>query len=278
MSNSGNVMLVLAVGSTLAAVMLYGVGAVYQQVGAKQVPEQTEFDILMLAQLLRQPYYAIGIVCGLIGWMLSLIALRSLPLFLVQSALAASVAVTAVYASYHYHTKLPVSDRLAIGGLVVGIAILTAAALPGPARSTDPDFITGLTIAPIGVILVASVILGSIKKSQGARALAAVAGVCFSGAALGARAITLPDRAVLLFANPLAWAVLAYTLVGAITFAVSLQRGSAANTAAVSHAGEISIPTILGITFLGEGVRPGFWPAIIIGCVVIIASVRQLSA
>ncbi len=278
MGDPSNVMLVIAVGSTLAAVLLYGVGAVYQQIGAKQVPEQTEFNVLIMAQLLRQPYYAVGIICGLVGWALSLIALRSLPLFLVQSALAASVAVTAVYAGYHYHVKLPVSDRLAIGGLVVGIAALTAAALPGPARPTDPNFITGLTLAPIAIGLAASVVLGSLKKHQGPRALAAIAGICFSGAALGARAITLPSHLALLAASPLAWAVLAYTVVGAITFAGSLQRGSAANTAAVSHAGEISIPTILGITFLGEGVRPGFWPAIVIGCLVIIMSVRQLSA
>lgn len=269
---------IVALVSALGAACLYGASTALEQIGTHQLPRQTTFNPLVLLKFLVQPWYALGLACGLVGWLLSLVALRTLPLFLVQSILAASIATTALAAGYYSHVKLPSRDRWAVGGVVLGVIILTGIALPGAANTSDHNFLLGLTLAPVVIIAAAILILQRSGRTKGGPLMATLAGTCFSGAALGVRAIIIPEHFYLLVVTPLFWAVLAYTIVGAFLFTVSLQRASAVSIAAISHACEVLIPAVLGAVFLGDRIRPGLWPGTIIGCVLVLASAIELSA
>lgn len=266
-----------AVVSALAAACLYGASTALEQIGSSRIPNQTTFNLFALLRFLAQPWYVLGLLCGAAGLPLAVVALRTLPLFLVQSILASSVAATALTTGYYSHIKLTTRERLAVGGVMLGIIILTLIALPGGATIGDDNFIIGLIFAPLVIAVAASLLLRASGKTGSGALLATLAGACFSGSALGVRAIVIPVHAYLLAANPLVWAVLAYTLIGTFLFTISLQRSSAVGIAAVSHACEVLIPAILGTIFLGDRIRPGLWPGTIIGCVLVVASAIELS-
>ncbi len=75
--------------SAATAALAYGAGSVLQAQGVGAACNGG-------AQLLAQRRYVLGLALDLLGFLATAVALRSLPLFLVQSALAGSIGVTAL--------------------------------------------------------------------------------------------------------------------------------------------------------------------------------------
>ena len=78
--------------AAVAAAVCYGVASVLQAVGARRVSAGNPL------RALTQPPYLAGLALDGLGFAAQVLALRSLPVFAVQAALAASLAVTAVAA------------------------------------------------------------------------------------------------------------------------------------------------------------------------------------
>ena len=74
----------------------YGVASVLQSVGARRVATAT--GVTGLAAILIQVPYLIGLGLDGVAFVANVVALRELPLFLVQTVLSASIGVTAVLA------------------------------------------------------------------------------------------------------------------------------------------------------------------------------------
>ena len=79
----------------LAAALCYGVASVLQAVAAARTSSGAAVDPRLLGRLLTQGPYLAGLGLDGVGFAASLLALRSLPLFLVESAVASSIGVTA---------------------------------------------------------------------------------------------------------------------------------------------------------------------------------------
>ena len=266
----------LALAAAFGCALCYGVGSVLEQIGARREEAATSLDPRLLVRLAGQLPYLAGLGLDGVGWVLSLVALRSLPLFLVQSAVAASIAVTAVVARLVLHTKLDRADLVTIGVIIAGLVVLALAAAPDDARPVGAPFRLVLVLGvPVLAVLAAG--MARAEVGRGALGLAAVAGLAFSGTAIAGRVVAIPDDLVAIVREPVAWALVGYGVMGILVFSIALQRGSVTTTNAMLFAIETVVPTLIGVVFLGDRARAGRWPAMVIGCAATIAGAIALA-
>ena len=90
-----NLALFAAAGITIS----YGLATVLQSVGAKSTAGSEGLDPGLMVRLLRSVPYLIGLALDGAGFLLTVVALQSLPLFVVEAFTAGALAVTAVAAA-----------------------------------------------------------------------------------------------------------------------------------------------------------------------------------
>jgi drug/metabolite transporter (DMT)-like permease len=239
--------------AAIAGTLLYGVASVAQSYAAQRASG---------AAVLRHPVYLAGLGCDLLAWIASLVALRSLPLFAVQSLLAGSLAVTVVLAALVLHVPVGPAGRVATAGVVLGLVLVSWSAGPESTLAAPGWFVALLGALFAAVVLAALALYGR----GGSIALAAVAALGFSGAAMAARALaTAPLDLAHLVTDPVAWMVLAFGVVGAVLYARSLERGEVGPATATLWVIEVLVPGGVGVLVLGDTVRPGTTVPAVVG-------------
>lgn len=247
-----------------AAAVLYGVASVLQGAGARRARGPA---------VLAQPLYVVGLACDGLAWVTSLVALRGLPLFVVQSVLAASVAVTVLLARRFLDAPpLRARDVAALGGLVAALAVLAVAFLPGPAVASG-----GLAAWLLGGGAAVLLALGATYARGGSLLLAAIAGAAFAGAAVAARGVDLTGGAVGVATEPVAWAVLVLGAAGTVAYARALERGGTGPATAVLWSAETVLAGVAGVMLLGDGLRPGWVAAAAVAVAVALAGCAVLA-
>ena len=236
--------MILALAAALVGTLAYGGASVLQAVGASQASGPA---------VVRRPVYLVGLAADGVAWVASLVALRHLSLFAVQSLLAGSVAVTVVLAWVFLGARLRPRD---VGALVAVLAGLVgvAAAFGVQDAPVAPGWFTAA--AWVALLATAAAVLLTYRRGP-AGAVALLAGTAFAGAAVCARGFhggrTLLDIAI----DPLAWAVAGFGVVGALAYARALERGSVGPVTAVLWVVEVIVAGLVGVAVLGDGVRPG---------------------
>jgi hypothetical protein len=257
----------LALLAAAVGALAYGGGSVLQAVAANRAAAAGH-GVLGVA---RQWLYVAGLACDLAGWLLSLAALRRLPLFAVQAILAGSLAVTVVLAAAVMHVRVRRADLYAICVIIAALVVLGAAA--------DAEH-----SQPVGRGVKAVLLGGLPLVMAGARAAArwstpvvtgATAGLAFGGAALCARAI--PDHPALI-SQPLAYALLAYGATGMFAYAHALEHGDVGPITAALWVTEIVVPAALGVAVLGDHARPAWAPAAVFACAAAVGATVVLAA
>ena len=267
---------VFPIASAAGAALCYGTGTVLQDVAAHRVEQSTSLDLRLLLRLGRQLPYLSGLAVDFLGWVLSLVALRSLPLFVVQPAVSASVGVTAVGAAIFLHERLNRSQIVAVGLLLVGLTFLgLCASAEGPGHIGAAG--GGLLLCGTGVVAIAGVVCARTKTHRTGPVLASLAGVAFGGTALAARVLVVPDIWTRLLRDPVVWALVAYGVLGTLLFATALQHGPVTIVTAALFASETIGPAAIGVLFLGDRVKPGTAPLAVSGFIVTITCVLVLS-
>lgn len=245
----------------------YGVASVLQSVGAHRAAAPGTGFVRALAHQL--PYLA-GVGLDMVGFAASVVALRGLPLFFVQSAVAGSVGVTAAVSARYLGARLSRPEQLALVVLVVGLVLLAASARP-EAPTPLPEAARWTLLAGVALMAVAG---AASARRGGAVLLGLLAGLGFSGVGIAARSWRLPSDPAAVLADPTVWAVIGYGVIGALLFAAALQRGRVTATAAVTFAAETCLPTAVGVAFLGDRPRTGLMPLAVVGfCCALGASV-----
>ncbi|MEO5878381.1 MAG: hypothetical protein ABIS86_22165 [Streptosporangiaceae bacterium] len=237
----------------LAASVCFGVGSVLQALAARATTATAGVDPGLLLRLTGQWRFLAGIGLDLLGFLLELAALRSLPLFVVQAIIASSLAVTAVTAGLIMKIRLLPAEWAAIGVVCAGLALLGLAA---GKESPDPVPVTIKWVLLGSVILLGGLGMAAGRLTGRARALTlgAVAGLGFSVVAMGARALTgfAPGNLV---RDPAAYALALGGVVAILFFATALQRGSVTTATAAVVIAETVVPAALGVWFFGDTTR-----------------------
>ncbi|MCW2944706.1 MAG: integral rane protein [Actinoallomurus sp.] len=246
----------------IAAAVCFGVASVMQAVAARSAPAGEGVDLRLLVRLVGQVPFVAGLGLDLLGFLAELVALRSLPLFVVQAAVAANLAVTAVVAARVLHTRLSAREWIAVAAVCAGLAML------GLASGHENPAAVGLRfrfvlLGCVAVIGVAGIVVGRIRGEAGSVALGLVAGLGFGFVAIGARVLTSLSPLDLL-RDPAAYVVASGGLVAFVFFATALQRGSVTTTTAAVVVAETVVPALIGVLLLGDRTRHGFeWVAVV---------------
>jgi hypothetical protein len=267
--------MVLGMACALFAALGYGCASVLQSVAARRVESGSGLDPRLLVRLARSVPYVSGLGLDLAAFVASLVALRTLPLFLVQSAVAASVGVTAVIAAA-MGARL---RRREIASLVIlgsGLLLLASSAQPEQGTPLALGIRWGLLSAVI-VLGAAGALVARANGRSSAQALAVLAGLAFTVVAVSARSLSVPSAPLRVLADPGLWAILALGGLGMLLFTTSLQRGSVTSTTALTFAVETIVPAGIGLAFLGDTTRRGFALVAAVGFVLTITGALALA-
>ncbi len=248
--------MLIGLAAALGAAVLFGVLAVVQ---ARAIRQHGLLSRLM----------AVVLAGYLLGWLLHLVAIARLPLYLAQAGVAVSLVVTALVASFVMSEPLHASQWLAVGGIVVGLAVLAVAAGPiGHSR-----FTAGTTLT-LWLALAGNALLGLIAGRFGGRgsgiALGVLAGVAYGLSPVATRALVDPARGL-----PTLFAVLSIGLFGALGFVLytyAMQRAAVTAATAPLVVLQTLLPATIGLLAFGDQVRPGWWiPALLAFAVSLVA-------
>lgn len=246
-----------ALGCAVVAALSYGIGSVMQAAAARKAERRANLDPMLLVRLVRELTYVGGLALDLLGFVASVVALRTLPLFVVQSAVAASVGVTAIAASVAFGVRLLRYERVALVMLMFGFALLAVSARPERAASIGS---AGQWILVCGVVVVvaAGAFSARLDDRRAGIGLALCAGLSWAGTGIAARVLQMPSPPWRLLIDPVALCLAAYGILGVLLFATALQRGSVTAAAALVFTVETVVPSLLGVAFLGDRARAGF--------------------
>jgi drug/metabolite transporter (DMT)-like permease len=239
--------------AAVVACLAYGVSSILQSVGAQRVAAAA--GITGIALIVRQLPYLIGCGLDLIGFGANVLALQQLPLFLVQSIVAASVGVTAVIAHFR-GAKLSGRDWAALAVLGLGLVLLSVTAVPGAAARISlvaDAVILGCAVIPLVVGLIGTRLGGRLSPVV----LSVAAGLGFTGVAVAARGIAGDGLGDLLL-NPLLYAIVVHGIIGVTFFTLALQRGSVTIVTAITFVIEVVAPSLIGSALFGDAVEPQY--------------------
>lgn len=266
----------LALFAAAGIAVSYGLATVLQSVGAKSTTSSAGLDPGLLVRLLRSVPYLVGLALDGAGFLLTVVALQSLPLFVVEAFTAGALAVTAVAAALWLKIPLSRGEWIGVGAVVAGLVALGLSAGADEEVALD----TWAKWLPLGVsliLLLVTIPAARIPGRLGVTVLGALAGFGFGLVGIATRTLETPISVTGLITDPSTYGILAAGGLALLALATALQRGGVTQATAAMVVAETVIPSAIGLAFLGDRIRPG-WEAIAgIGLIVAISGAVALS-
>jgi hypothetical protein len=239
-----------------AMIVAYGVANLLQSIAAARTTLDRAFNPKLLLHLGKHKTYVVGIICQSAGFLLAFLARADLPLFLVQSAVAAGLGVTAVLGVVVLKWKLPAAELVLLGVMSAGLAGLVVAAEPAPSRQLGLAGDVALTLM-IGVIGLVGFFAVRLHGAPGSVALGSLAGLAFACAAVASRPLASAHSVEAFVTDPLLYLLITHSLTGQLLLAMAMQRGSTtAAVAAMDAAGAVPA-ALVGLFLLGDEIHQG---------------------
>lgn len=252
--------MLVGLSAALGAAVLFGSASIVQARAVRRVPV-SGLSFTLIRLLLRTPLFDLAIVLNLMGFSFHFVAVRSIPLFLAQCGIATSLAVTALLAVVVLHDKLRLSDWAAVAAVCAGIALLASASGDVGTEHAGPLFLTGL-VAAVACVAVLGLLASRRRGAAGIEALGLLAGFGFAGVGVSARVI--PSLAPAdLATEPAVYTLAASGALAFTLYSLALQRGSVTGATAPMIVSQTVVPALVGVTLLGDAVRPGWVPVAI---------------
>lgn len=252
--------MILGLGAALFGAVSYGAASVLQAVGAARASGPA---------VVRQPVYLLGLVCDLIAWLASLVALQRMPAFAVQSLLAGSVGITVLLAWLFLGARPRRRDGTALVLLTASLVGVAASSGSQAASAAPPGFAVA---AWVSVVVLGGLLAATYRRGRWA-AVSVIAGTAFAGAAVCARGLDLSAGWSNLLREPLAWVIAGFGVLGALGYARALESGQVGPATALLWVMEVLVAGVVGVLALGDQVRPGLeWLAVLSVVVAVAAS------
>ncbi|WP_405547860.1 hypothetical protein OG478_21280 [Streptomyces phaeochromogenes] len=273
----------------LGAAVCFGTATVLQAIAARAAARGPEspgspsgssagasgVDAALMLRALREWRYIAGLALDGVGFVLQIAALRSLPIYTVGAALAASLAVTAVVAAWLLHVRLSGLEWGAVAVVCAGLAMLGLAS----GEEGDKTGSTALKYAMLGtavVVLLLGALAGRLPDRGRALALGLGAGFGFGVVEVSVRLIDGLTPSVL-FTNPATYALLLGGGAAFLLLTSALQRGSVTTATAGLVIGETIGPAVVGVVWLGDRTREGLAWLAVLGFAVAVAGALALA-
>ncbi|MEU6826764.1 hypothetical protein ABZ921_39690 [Streptomyces atriruber] len=261
----------------LGSAVCFGTASVLQAVATRATTPGTGsgVDPALLLRALRQWRYLAGLALDGLGFLLQIVALRSVPIYAVGAALAASLAVTAVVAARLLRVRLSGVEWGAVGVVCAGLAMLGLAS----GAEGDRTGSTTLRYVMLGIavaVLALGAVAGRLPDRGRALALGLGAGCGFGVVEVTVRLIDDVSPGALL-ANPATYALLVGGGAAFLLLTSALQRGSVTTATAGMVIGETIGPALVGVVWLGDRTREGLGWLAILGFAVAVAGALALA-
>ena len=249
---------VLGLSAGLLSAVVFGVAAVVQAHAVRRHEAAPDRLVGFVARSLRDGRMMVVVAAYLVGFLLHAVAIWLLPLYLAQALVAMSLPVSAL-ASHRVEDALHRAGWLAVGLVTVGLVLLSlGAGEPG-------DVVTTTTFVAILWVGVAALALASlVGRHLAGPVLGLLAGLGYAGSAISVRGVGTPVDAVVVAA---ALAVPSFSLVAFWLYSLGMHGTAVPSTTASLIVAQTFVPAAVGVAFLGDGVREGWWPAIVVGLV-----------
>lgn len=249
--------------------VFYGAATIFEQIATKQEKKISNINPFKLLSLFVRGYYFLGLVLDLLGWLFFLIAVRSLPLFMVQSFMALSIVVSALLDFYWLKHPVYKSEKLAILLVITGVIILSFVGKPGPAINSSELVKLFVIFVPVILAIFAASFVKRKKSSFTNFVIAAMTGISFGATSIASRIIIISD-----IKQPieilLAISLVLNAVFGMVLLSIALQRDRVNRVNSILLSTEIVWPSLFGILFLGDGVRNGMWLLMYVGLVLVV--------
>jgi hypothetical protein len=264
----------IALALALFGAFSYGIGSILQAIGAMRSSSTV--------RTLGHPLYLLGVGCDLLAWAASMVALRELAVYQVQSVLAGSLAITVLLARLILASRLRGRDVAAVTVTIVALTVMAMSA--GPQEAVPPTGPLRLGFCTVAVLLAVGGWVATRVASPGV--VAALAGTAFGGAALCGRALPMPTESpnaasfvLALLMEPFTAALLIFAASGMLLYTHALGNGQVGPVTAVLWIGEVIAPSAVGLVLLGDTVRAGWGlPATAAGLLTVGAAVVLATA
>jgi hypothetical protein len=255
----------IALAVTIFGAFCYAAASILQAVAARRSTSTVK--------ALGHPLYLIGIGCDVLAWVGSMIALRELAVYLVESVLAGSLAVTVVAARFVLRSRLRKRDVAAVLCSIAALTVLAMSAGPQQNVTASTELRLGFCAAAAAVALIG----WGATRTGSPGLVAALGGLCLGGAALTGRA--LPAAPMDILTDPLTAALLTFAVTGMLMYAHALQIGQVGPVTAVHWSAEVIAPSAVALLLLGDTVRAGWHlPAAVAGLITVGAAVLLATA
>ncbi|MBU2667072.1 hypothetical protein KOI35_26545 [Actinoplanes bogorensis] len=265
--------MVLGLFGAFGSALCYGIASTMQALAVRRTAPAEGLDLGLVVRLARSWRYLLGLAFDGLAFLLSLAALRSLPLFVVQSIVASFLAVTAVLGALVLKLPLRRSDKIGVAVVVAGLVLVGLAAAeetPKPVSMTVSWTILGSSIALLAVAV-------AVGRRPGSAALGAVAGLGFGIVAVATRTLPAPLTISGLLADPAAYGLVISGGTALLSYSIALQRGSVTLATAPLVVLETVVPAAVGLLLLGDKTRPGWGVAAAAGFVIAVLGALSLA-
>jgi drug/metabolite transporter (DMT)-like permease len=258
----------------LIAAACTGGATILQAIGAQHARHYRAVDPRLLLSVARSVAYLAGLVLLIASFVLTLLALRTTALFVVQGLASASIAGVAALSAVIFRTRLHWAEWAAVIAVCVGITLLVVSQRPSHTTLYPTDGRWAVLIAAIAISVVA---LTAHRWVEGAVIPGLLSGLAFGDAAVASRLISDEDGSLSrLMADPASYAIVVSGLIGALLYATALQRGSVPAIFGLSTVGQTIGPAITGWLVLGDSVNPGALPWAALGFALSVAGALSL--
>ncbi len=264
-----------AFGAAILSAICYGVGSALQAWGAWRARTGQQAGARSLVRVLGQWPFGAGVLLDLAGFVAQLVALRNLPLFVVQAAQAGNLAVTALACVPILGIRLAAWQWAAVLSVCAGLALLGASS--GAEGAAGAGLTTRFALLAAAVVLGAGALLAArLRPPGGPTTQGVVAGLGFGLTALSVRGMPTVAPTALL-RDPAAYAAAASGVCAFLSFAAALQRGAVTSVSAMVIVGETALPAVAGIVLWHDRTRPGWAPAALVGFALAVAGALLLA-
>lgn len=252
----------LALGLTVLAALLNASGNLAQRAATRAEPERTG-PLRLIVDLARRPVWVAGVVAGVLGLAVHVLALSLGKLTVVQPLLVLQLPFAVLGARLLFGVRLARRDWVAIALLTTGLAAFIVCLSP---NGGDPLALTGAGwaagLGSVGAVVGALVLAGArVRADQRAAVLGAAAGVAYGTTSVlfaAAGAATLRGAPA-----PLGvWQAYAAVAVGLMSFCLlqnSLHSGRLVATAPGLTLLNPIVAVLWGLLLFGEQARTGLW-------------------
>jgi hypothetical protein len=225
-------------GLVLAALTAFGsvAGFLYKFRGARAAPAVSlRRPVRSSVELFRSPLYSLGILIALTSWGLHVGALALAPISLVQSVIAGGLVLLTFVADRLFGIAVTRREWLGVALTAAGLAFLAATLGSGGGHSFA-RYQPGTLAVYLGVLSAAGLTLAILSRT--ANVLAVSAGLLWAASDTSIKALSshLHTLGWGVLLHPLAFVILAASLIGLLVSARSLQLGEAVPVIALTSA------------------------------------------